>query len=131
HEVCDQLDDTRLGDAVGQLRDDELLLAVAERLPLHARAHDDAAAARAVCALDAIHAHDEAAGGEVRALDVPHELVHRAARLGDQVFDGGGDLAQVVGRDVGGPAHGYAAGAVDQQVGQLGRQDRRLLQPIF
>ena len=39
---------------------------------------------------------------------------------------GVGDLAQVVRRDVGGHADGDAGRAVDQQVGQLGRQDARL-----
>src|SRR5690606_8733139 len=98
--------------------------AVAERLALDPCAHDDPAAAGAIRLLDPVQAHDEAAGGEIRTLDVAHELVHRAVRMGDQVFDGGRDLAQVVGRDVGGHADGDAARAVDQQVGQLGRQHR-------
>ena len=38
-----------------------------------------------------------------------------------------GDLAQVVRRDVGGHADRDAGRAVDQQVGEAGRQDRRLL----
>jgi hypothetical protein len=36
------------------------------------------------------------------------------------------DLAQVVGRDVGGHAHRDALAAVDQQVGEARRQHRRL-----
>ncbi len=46
-----------------------------------------------------------------------------------EVGDAGVDhLAQVVRRDVGGHADGDAARAVDQQVGELGRQHDRLLQ---
>ena len=41
-----------------------------------------------------------------------------------------GHFPQVVGRDVGGHAHRDAAGAVDQQVGDLGREHRGLLQPV-
>ena len=48
-----------------------------------------------------------------------------------EVGDAGVDhLAQVVRRDVGGHADGDAARAVDQQVGELGRQDDRLLQAV-
>ena len=52
-----------------------------------------------------------------------------ARRLGvlQRPLHGGGDLAQVVGRDVGGHADRDAGGAVDQQVGEPGRQDDRLL----
>jgi len=38
------------------------------------------------------------------------------------------DLGQIVGRYIGGHAHGYPRGAVKEKVGQLGRQNRRLLQ---
>ena len=48
-------------------------------------------------------------------------------RVVDEGDGRGGDLAQVVRRDVGGHAHGDAGRAVDEQVGQLGRQHRRLL----
>ena len=55
-------------DLVGQLGDDEAL-AVLDLLDLDDRAHDDRAAARAVGVLDALVAHDQRAGREVRALD--------------------------------------------------------------
>ena len=45
----------------------------------------------------------------------------------DQGHGGVDDLAQIVRRDVGGHADGDAAGAVDQEVRVLRRQDRRLL----
>ena len=64
--------------------------------------------------LDALHGRlEQLLGGGLRVLQRP---LHR-----------GGDLAQVVGRDVGGHADRDAGGAVDQQVGEPGRQDDRLL----
>ena len=65
-------------------------------------------------------------GGEIRSLDVPHELAGCGLRLFEQADHGGGHLAQVVRRHVGGHAHGDAACAVQQQVGQPGRQQGRL-----
>ena len=50
-----------------------------------------------------------------------------ASGLLEHVHDGVDDLAQVVGRDVGGHAHGDALGAVDQQVGEAGREHDGLL----
>lgn len=48
----------------------------------------------------------------------------------DQQLDRLGDLAEVVGGNVRGHADGNAARAVDQQAGDAGREDRRLLQPV-
>ena len=48
----------------------------------------------------------------------------------DQQLDRLGHLAQVVRRDVGGHADRDARRPVDQQVRDLGRKDRRLLQPV-
>ena len=60
----------------------------------------------------------------------PRRCSHRASRGQLRVVDERAgrphDLAQVVRRDVGSHAHGDAGGAVDEQVGQLGRQHRRL-----
>ncbi len=56
-----------------------------------------------------------------------HQLVERDVRVGDQGQRGVDHLAGVVGRDVGGHADGDAAAAVDQQVGEGGRQHLRLL----
>jgi len=50
-----------------------------------------------------------------------------ASGLGQQVLGGIDDLAQVVGWDVGGHAHRDPLAAVDQQVGESGRQHDRLL----
>ncbi len=50
----------------------------------------------------------------------------RRGRVLQQPLHRGGDLAQVVGRDVGGHADRDAGRAVDQQVGEPGRQHDRL-----
>ncbi len=61
-----------------------------------------------------------------------HQLFDRdvvdALVVVDQVDQGGRQLAQVVGRDIGRHADGDAGGAVEQQVGQAGGQHRRLFQ---
>ena len=55
-----------------------------------------------------------------------HQLVEGDVRLVDQADEAVADLAEVVRRDVGGHADGDAVGAVDEQVGELARQDERL-----
>jgi hypothetical protein len=77
-------------------------------------------------ALRARAAHDLAAGRVVRAGDDIEQGVGADLRVVDHRQAGVDDLTQVVRRDVGGHADGDAAGAVDQQVGETGRQDDRL-----
>ena len=72
-------------------------------------------------------AEDRAAGREVRALDELAQVVGGELRVVDERDRGVGDLAEVVGRDVGGHPDRDARRAVDEQVRELGRQDRRLL----
>ncbi len=67
-------------------------------------------------------------GGEVRALDMLHQLVQPRPGIIQQAHAGGGHLAQVVRRNIRGHAHRDAGGAVEQQVRQPGRQYCRLLQ---
>ena len=126
HELGDLLDQARLVDHVGDLGDDDARARGAHLLDLGARAGDDAPAAGGVGLIDALAAHDDAAGGEVRALDVLHQVLERGLRVVDQADDAVDHLAQVVRRDVRGHAHGDAAGAVDQQVGVAAGHDRRL-----
>ncbi len=64
--------------------------------------------------------------GKVRAGHDLHQLLDRDGRI-VEIGDAGVDhLAEIVRRDVGGHADGDAAGAVDQQVGELRRQHDRL-----
>ena len=76
---------------------------------------------------DSLAAVDGAAGGEVGTGDQSQQLFEGDLRVLDGGDDAVDDLGQVVGRDIGGHADGDAGGAVDQQVGELGRQNRRLL----
>ena len=104
-------------------------------------AHDDPAAAVGVHLADRVDrlllagdrvplrlvAEDRAAGREVRADDVRAQVVGRELRVVDEGDRGVDDLAEVVWRDVRGHPDGDPRRAVDQQVRQLGREDRRLL----
>ena len=112
---------------VGQLGDDQRLLALADLLDAHAGAHAHAPAAGLVGVADPLVADDDAAGREVGALDVAHQLVGGDVRVVDVGDDRVGDLAQVVRRDVRRHADRDAGGAVDEQVREARRQDQRLL----
>ena len=114
---------------VGQLGDDDLHAAAPASRLLDGGLgpHLHAAPAGAVGLHDPGPAHDEAARREVGTLHEAHEVVRRGVRVVDQVDGGVDDLAQVVGRDVGGHADRDALAAVDQQVGEAGGQDDGLL----
>ena len=89
---------------------------------------------RSVALLVIAEAVDDAPRGEVRPLDELHEVggVHfvEVVEVIDHVGGGVHDLAQVVGRDIGGHAHGNAAGAVDEQIGQRRRQHHGFAQRV-
>ena len=127
NEVCDVLDEARLIDHVRDLRHDDLGAAVLLFLDGGAAAQGDLAAAGGVGSTDAAAAHDDAGGGEVRAFD----MLHQAGQVDVRVFDirhtAVDDLAQVVGRDVGGHADRDALAAVDQQVREAAGQDAGFL----
>ena len=75
---------------------------------------------------DALAAEDDAAGREVRSRDDVDEVVDAERGIVDQRHAGVDDFAEIVRGYVGRHADGDAAGAVDQQVREFGRQDRRL-----
>ena len=89
-------------------------------------ADTDRAAARSVGLADPVGAHDHAAAGEVRALDVLHQPLGVDRRVVDEGAGGGDHLGQVVGRDVRRHADRDPGGAVDEQVREARRQDERL-----
>ena len=74
--------------------------------------------------------HDDAAGREVRALDVGHQLLQAGVGIIQQAADAVDDLAQVVRRDVGRHADRDAGRAVDQKVREAAGQNHRLLQAV-
>ena len=89
------------------------------------RAHPHGAAPGAERVLDAVVAHDEAAGREVGALHDAHELRQRDVGLVDQLHRRVAHLGEVVGRDVRGHADRDALRAVHQQVREARRQHDR------
>ncbi len=93
-------------------------------------AHHEAAAAGLVGLGDVGATVDEAAGGEVGALDVLEDDLEVGAGLGLlalQEGDGGVEgFGEVVRRDVGRHAYGDAGAAVNDEVGDAGGEDRGL-----
>ena len=77
--------------------------------------------------MDARAPQNNAAGGKIRALDDVHHIRHVHVRPVDQGERGIDDFAQIVRRDVGRHADGDAAGAIDQKMRKLRRQDRGFL----
>ena len=76
-------------------------------------ADTDGAAAGGVGVADAAGAHDDAAGGEIRAFDVVHQFFIGDVAVTDHGDDAVNDFAQVVGRDIGGHTNGDTRGTVD------------------
>ena len=120
----DFLDHRVAGLLVGDLVDDDPHPAGLAFVDGRLRADDDRAAAGFVAFPDRVLAADDAAGGEVGAGDVLHEFADGDVRIVEQRDDAAADFAEVVRRDAGGHADGDAAGAVDQQVRELGRAGR-------
>ena len=113
--------------AVGQLGHDDRRLAAAELLDVRARPDEDPAPAGAIGLADALAAQDDAAGREVRALQVAAQPVDVCRRVVDEGDDRVDDLAEVVRRHVRRHPDRDAGRAVDEEVREPGREDRRLL----
>ncbi len=130
HEVADLEDQApvaTLADLVGQLGDDDRLLALPDRLDVRLGLDADPAATGGVGVADALASEDRPRRREVGALDVLHQPLDVDRRIVD-VGDGGpDDLAEVVGRDVRRHADRDPGAAVDEQVGEAGREHERLL----
>ena len=125
-EVGDVLHQGGAVDVVGQLREDDLLLAVLHLLGVGHAADADDAAAGAEVLLDAFLAVDDAAGREVGTDDDLLEVLDGGAGLVDDEAGGLDELGEVMGRDVGRHADRDAGRTVHQQVGQGAREDGRL-----
>ena len=130
-QIGNVLDQTGLIDLIGQLGDDDAETALFILFDLGAGANGDLALAGGIGSLDAGTAKDDAACGEVGALDAEAQLVQTGFGIVDQAADAVDDLAQVVGRDIGGHTNSDTAGTVDQQLGEAGGDDRRLLQLVI
>ena len=115
---------------VRDFRDHDGFTAVVVHLDFRLGADDHAAAAGFIGFLDAGNAHHDAAGREIRALDVLHELFRGDFRIVDVGADGVAALAQVVGSHVGGHTYGNTRCAVQEQQRGLGGQDGGFFQGV-
>ena len=125
HQFGDALDHGGLVHLVGNFRDDDGFAVLADGVDRHLAAHHDRAAAEMIGRADALAPKDDAAGREIRPGDDGDEVVDAERGIVDQRDAGVDHFAEVVRRDIGGHADGDAAGAVDQQVRKLRRQNRR------
>ena len=126
HQRGDVLREGGAVDVVGDLRDDDLLLAGFKFLRVAFAAHVDDAAAGAQITFDTVAPGDHAAGGKVGPRDELDQLVHAEVRVVHDGTDAVNQLAEVVRRDVGGHADGDARRAVHEQIGEAGGEDGRL-----
>ncbi|EAU62171.1 conserved hypothetical protein, partial [Stigmatella aurantiaca DW4/3-1] len=124
HQVANLGDQGALVHRVGNGGDDDLLAALLDVLQRVLAADADAALARLVDLPQlGLAVEDLPAGGEVRTLHELHQVLHREVAVLDERRERVAQLAQVVGRDVGGHAHGDARGAVHEQLRQARGDD--------
>ena len=127
YQLGNALDQTGLIHHVGDLPHDDALPAVLHFLYLGLAAQGDLAAAGGIGRPDAAAAHDNAAGGEIRPLNVLHQLIQLGFGVVDEVAHRVADLPQVVGRNIGGHTHRDTHRAIAQQVGEAAGQYHRFL----
>ena len=127
----DLFDHLALVHHIGDLGDDDGLVAAIVHLDFRLGAHHDAAAAGLVGLLDAAAAHDDAAGREVRTLDVLHQFLRGDLGIVDIGADRVAALAQVVRGHVRGHAHGDAGSTVQQEQRGFRRDHRRFLEGVI
>ncbi len=144
HQFGNALDQACLVDLVGQLGDHNAAAVAAHLLDVHVGLHLEPPSTHSIGVPDQIQAIavvilagitvDDAAGGEIRALDEAGQVldghVVQFLVVVDQVEEGIDHLAQVMRRDAGSHTYGDARRAIHQQVGQHGRQHRGLGQGI-
>ena len=121
----DVRDEVGLVDHVGE-RADQDVLAVLLLQNLGAAADRQLAAPQLVHRLDLARAADHRPRREVGPVDEGHEVVDRAVAVVDVVRDAVHEFVEVVRRNVCRHADRDARRAVEQQVGDLGRQHERL-----
>ena len=115
---------------VRQLGDHDGLLAGRDMLDMRGGARGERTTAGGVGFTDAVAADDRAAGGPVGAGHVTHQLFQGGVRMRHEELGGVYHLAQIVGGQVRGHAHGDARAAVDQQIWDGGRQHGRFLELV-
>ena len=120
HLLGNVLDELTLVDLIGKLGDDDPHPVFAVLLKLRPGADDHLATAGGVGRANAAASHNDAAGREVGAGNMLHQVSQGRFRVVQHAHAGVDDLRQVVGRDVGRHADSDAGGTVDQQVGEAG-----------
>lgn len=130
-EFGDAEDEVGAVNVIRDLGDDDLLRAGLGLFGVGFAADADDAFAGLEVGEDAFAAGDDAAGGEVGALDEGAEFVDGDAGVVDDRAGGGDDLVQVVRRDVGRHADRDAGRAVHQEIRQGGREDGGLGGGLF
>ena len=130
HHVGNGFDEPGLVHLVGKLGDNDLKPAVFLLHNFRHGPHGDLAPAGGVSGPDARPAHNHSPGRKVRPLDVFHQILQAGVRIVDQVANRVDGFPQIMGRNVGGHAHGDASGAIDQQVWKPGWQNLRLLAAV-
>ncbi len=126
HEFGDGLDEGGLVHLVGDLGDRDAFAVALHLLYLGAGLGGDGAAAGLEVIFYAFAAADDAAGREVGTLDDLHQLFGLDVRVVHHRDGRVADLGEVMGGNIGGHADRDAGGAVDEEVGELARQHRRL-----
>ena len=126
-ELGDLGDQRGLVDLVREFGDDDRLAPAPELLGVGPRAHGDDAPSRRVGFADPGGAVDVAAGREVRTLDDREQFPRRRLRVVEDLGEAVDDFTEVVRRDVRGHPDGDPGRAVDEEVGEPGRQHRGLL----
>src|SRR5258708_2113218 len=127
-QLADALQHLVADDLVRQLiNDNRLAVAFFQFLYMGACTNDDAASSATVSFLDADGAVDNPLGREVRSGDNFDDLFQGDIRTLEDGQTGIDDLGQVVGRHIGGHAHGNTRRTIDQQIRDPGRQDARFL----
>ena len=121
HDVGDLLDEEFLVQRVRDLGHDDLF-AVALLHDLGLRADLQDGVPGLVEGAYGVDAADDAAGGEVGAGEILHEVADRGGRVVEQMDGGVHDFAEVVRRDVRGHADADAHAAVHQHVRELRRE---------
>ena len=121
-------DEARLRNLIGDLGDHDLIGAAAGVLGVPARAQTEAAAPGLVGLHDLLaRLDDDAAGRQIGPGHEVDQLVGGGVGELDQMQRRIAELARIVRRDIGRHADGDARGAIGEQVGEIGRQHRRLL----
>ena len=142
YEQGDALQKIGLVRLIGKLGHDDPAAAAAHLLKMSLGLHDQSRPAGGISLGDGVDflfafgalaiAEKDAAGGEVRPFNELQKIIDADfvyfIEVIDQIDGGVNDFGQIVGGNVGRHAHGDAIGAVDEKVGQCGRQDARLLE---